>query len=106
MCKPTPTDDNPKALNQKFDDICFFFVAQDWSMGVQKLSNLLYLANRESLLHDSRPLFPYAALKTHEGVEYQGDAGEVVRWWAEAPVFIEYWFLWLSYLKGYMDYFS
>ena len=90
----------------KLDELCHFYIAHDWSMDVHRLSNLLYLTNKESLLQSSYPLFNAPAYKTENGVEYRSEAGELIEWWAGLHDFMGYWFWWLAYLKGYMEYFK
>lgn len=96
----------PVTDSQKISEICHMIMAEDWSMDMQQLSNLLYLTNRESLLQSSYPVFNASAYKTEHGVEYRGEAGEIIEWWSGLHDFMGYWFWWLAYLKGYMEYFE
>ena len=94
------------ADSRKINEICHMFMAEDWSMNAQRLSSLLYIANRECIVEYSRPLFNETAWRTECGVEYRGEAGEIIEWWAGLHDFMGYWFWWLAYLKGYMEYFE
>lgn len=91
---------------RKLAQICWLLHSYRFDLSEQHLCNLLYLCNKEQILHNGRFMFMCKMYAVPGGFSYEEEAMQIIKESIFRRDFIEYYFRLGYYLLGYLDFFS